>query len=350
MMHRSILVVPLVCVAACSESMQNREEITVWPDGSLHVVVRAEGPQADLADGYPVPLGAPWTPVTASATDGRGQALAAEADFADVSQWPERFAPDDAPHADATARRSARLDVRRTDGKTVYAFTRTFHAPAHGERNALRAFKGKGWLAFDDAPFFRDLPKDLVDVDEDEATPADQERFAGLLRDVFVQAARSHARSVALSILTEGDASLDPARVEGIVDAAGEAVGDVLPTARVRALWQDHDQDPGQEDGAERLAGELRDALRAYLARSLAAAGVSDAAQDTARQRLEGIFAAVDGEVDLWGEGFTVVVEMPGAVAGGDYDLLSHGRAFWHFDGDAFLDGDVVLHVVSVVE
>lgn len=41
---------------------------------------------------------------------------------------------------------------------------------------------------------------------------------------------------------------------------------------------------------------------------------------------------------------------MPGAIAGGNYDMLSRGRAFWHFDGDAFLDGDVVLRVVSVVD
>lgn len=42
---------------ACRET---EEEITVRPDGSLHVELQAKGNVEDLADGYPIPLGGPW--------------------------------------------------------------------------------------------------------------------------------------------------------------------------------------------------------------------------------------------------------------------------------------------------
>lgn len=362
MKHRWILALPLLC-AAC---LENDEEITVRPDGSLHVVVHAKGDAPDLAGGYPVPTGWPWAAVDADtrlwlaeigpdtggprarASVEAGRAgelwkddvtLATEATFRDAADWPERAAPADAPYADAYSRRSARLDVRRVGGRTVYAFTRTLHAPAHG--------------AFDPSEgLLERLPEGVVKTleAEEELSAAEWEDLTGAVRGAFAEAARAYARGAALPIFTEGDASLDPSRVEGLVDAAEGAVGALFQTPRLQAILAASKRDDESGPTFEALERDTRDALRRSLETSLADAGAPEPTRLAARERLEWLFTAVDHDTDLRDETFAFAVRMPGTIVGGNFQALEDGRATWSFEGKELVQGDVVLRVVSVLD
>ena len=241
---RWTLALPLLC-AAC---LENEEEVTVQRDGSLHVVVRAKGDAPDLAGGYAVPCGWPWAAADADTRlwlaeigpdTGGAQArtsveqrragelwkdevtLTAEATFRDAADWPERSAPADAPYADAYSRRSARLEVRHIGARTVYAFTRTYHAPAHGVADPSHGLVER-------------LPEDVVQKLEDEEplSPAEWEALADAVRDAYAEGARAFARGAALPIYTAGDASLDPSRVAELVEAHCFQPGDLVADAR----------------------------------------------------------------------------------------------------------------------
>jgi len=366
----------------CGGCLENKETIEVRPDGSVHVRLQAEGNAADLLDGYPIPVGSPWSVVG----DGKARALhqayvnrdgadkhafqrraeslgfkedktrlAVEADFPRLDAVPEIFAPADHPYRDAFGRRSGRVRIEHKAGRTVYIFERTYHGrDNHVERIFERAHKS--------------LPDDLQKKLEDEGSELTREEIDLACR-VFHEACKDGAehlvREAVLGVFTEGDGNLPVSVVHRAAATAREAVGRVFSVDALRRVaaalerearrkkakapaGTESDQDDKLFD---RLDAESRAALRRALTEVLQSAGLASGTANAILYRLEWQFAAMDHTDDLGDEVFKVRLTLPGTIVAGNFHRRDRDDCVrWKFKGDYLKDRDVVLRAVSVVE
>lgn len=361
MYPRTFLPVLLACsLAACVE---NEEELTIRPDGSVSVRMSAKSKQeTDLADGFPLPFDAAWSPANAATREWIASArshtpsptdreealeLAVDASFASVRDLPRFTAPESEPYRGAYLERTSDLRVETRGGKRVYTFERVYH--------------GRDFARFDVwTNVERDLPKDLYErLDGDgPLSAAERDQIVVATSARMVHGAMAFADDALLSLYTQGDASLSAASNARVHVAVERAVASTATEPRVRALLDALRPVDGADEDDEKGAAELtalerdvRATLRDALARALTAEGVSVAARNGVRGELEARLTAYDHTVDLSDEGFKLVVHMPGTIVGGNFDeRASDDTATFELDGEDLRDRDRVLRVVSVVE
>lgn len=356
---------PLVSLAC----LENEEEITVRPDGSLHVKVSAKGDVADLAQGYPVPLAAPWRPVNdgarewltkvGGATGGAvalarigdervlgkpdtERELAVEADFASVGDLPARCADPADPYADAYLERSASLQVIERGSKTIYVFERTLHARPYG-----RAIFERMWDEEEDEQ--RGKEQLLERFQEGLLTEEEWNEASRQLSGPQEWLARACVREAMLGLYTHGSAALTSEALKLMLDRVDQRVEDAFSVSRLKALPRDAEE----LDGAlTRMHAESRDAIREEVVRTLAEARISSEEQNAVAFALEREFTAYDHSVDVSDETFEVSVTLPGELVTGNFESLEYfdPKAYWKIEGHELLLGDVTLRAVSVVE
>jgi len=379
-MKRIARIAPLLVLLGLGACLENEEEIVVHPDGSVTVREAAKGDRADLANGYPVPLDAGWTLVgedaerwlqlvgadTGSATvqrrvgevawpeDGEGDEyqprLVVERRFDSVADLPEWFAPAAEPYRTAFLRRTARLDVRRANGRTVYVFERTFHDRGQGPRDALTASGD-------------DLPQDLREkLEAKEPITGDEWLFIEhVVRAAFADAGEEFARDAILGLYTKGDASLSPRAVPSILEAVREAAGATVALATIQAVYEanlvQEDQrnraSDEEDEGGRLLRGmedDLHQAIREALTTALDREGVEESTRNAVLFGLEWGFTAYAHSDDIQDEKFRVQITLPGTLVAGNYDESEDGTARWEFEGEELGEHDVVLRAVSVLE
>ena len=368
-MKPKTLVVLALTATAC---LENEEEIRIRPDGSARVVVTARGDLPDLAGGYPIPLGAPWSPRTqdterwirelgadtGSAAVRRrldeitwsGVAkheeeveLSVSRELRSVEDWPRWFAPRDEPYRTAYLERGAKLEIIERGARTIYVFERVYHGVDYGRLDASRredeALAGI-WDRFDERDPFTD--GEWRDIRDGLA------RIAGDVAELYL-------REALVDVVTEGpfgDGALPLDAVPAMVRDVRQAADALVTLGKLQHL--NHLVYTEQEDETgrflEEYEREYRDTLRRVLAETLAAAGVADPTIHAAGYSLEWSFTAFDQWADLADEQFVVKVEMPGVLIGGNFHGSSGNVAEWRFDGETLRLGDVVMRVVSVLE
>jgi len=349
----------LLLASACIES---EEEIEVRSDGSLAVSVKCTGGASDLATGFALPLGQPWTlaenspGVALSSALGRAPRLVAvegvtepenksrataRAHFASAAELPRFYAPADEPYRDAYLARDTRLSISTSGGRTVYVFERTFGARTWGERYALAGLEKR-------------LPEDIQETLRESAdfSDAQWDVLAPIVTEEYEKSALSFARDALVSTYTLGDASLPTAVLQSTLDALRRDLRSTLDEARLRRMYaalreEDADFEHDPDVNPDLL---VRGLLRDGIARELSAAQVPETTRNSILGRLEWSFTAFDATADLQDESFSVHVTLPGTVIDGNFAELEGSRASWEFDGEELADKPVVLRAVSVVE
>ncbi len=372
-MNPSLLHLPLLsALLVLPACLENEEEITVRPDGSVEVTVRAKGDPGDLADGYAVPLGVPWKPETpdtarwlsevgndtgsaaiqtrANEVDwpvAEGESkpeveLAATRSFASVEEWPRWFAPESEPYRTAYLERSAKLEIRRLPARRVFVFERTYH--------------GKDFVALD---FTHGIDEELPELtgrwdDEQGFTPEEWTRIRDVLARRQVDSAEHFVNDAVLGLYTQGDASLPATRLSPLVHAVRAAVEGYVSVPRLMRLREltlgAGSADENEEAVFEDYIAGYRDTIRSTAAETLAEAGLERPTLNAVLFALEWGFTSFDHFTDLGDEEFRVELALPGTIVGGNYDETSEGRAHWKFDGENLQQGDVTLRAVSVLE
>jgi hypothetical protein len=363
----------LIALAACVE---NEEEITIRPDGSASIRLSAKGKAEDLADGYGLPLAAPWTATNAETLEwmrligadmgsaavrgnldrltashgaidaGREMKLEVRADFASVKDWPRWFAPESEVYRTAYLERSASLAIESKSGRKVYTFERVFHAREF-ERFDLGSTLKRG------APeVFAKLEKKPEELSAEERAKLVDAAVEGL-----VSTSRAFASDALASAYSAGDASVASSILLGALSDAQRAVADVATRQRVSAVlaWELDKKSVATGAAVEPMSGkvlerEIRATLRASLAAALAARGVPLGIRNAIRGELEWHLAAYDATDDLADESFKVTVHMPGVIVGGNCAAIGGSDAVWEFKGTDLQDRERVLRAVSVVE
>ncbi len=356
-MNRSLLAscALAVCLASC---LENEEEITVHPDGTVSVRMSAKGQPSDLADGHPIPLHAPWIAdsvetaawirnadaATSSALAQDELTLAVRADFASANDVPRWLAPQAEPYPTAYLERATSLSIESKSGRRVYAFARVFHG------RSFEAFSL--WKALEQR-MPDELQEKLDKLDEDgsvEITADERERLIELGTAIFMETSIPYARNALLSVYTAGDASLDPRAVSRVVDGVRDSLAAVVNRPRIASIVDRALAVEKVDDEIERLEADARASLRSSLDSALVAEGVPVATRNAIRGQLEWTFTAFDHTTDLGDEKFQVTVRMPGLVVGGNFDEQDGSSVIWRFDGEDLNDRDRVLRVVSVLD
>ncbi len=349
--------------------LENDEDIVIRPNGSVEVRVSASGKARDLADGYPVPLEAPWIPegedtrtwidvvgrdsgsrevqakVGASPfrdrPDEEKVTLAARATFDSVKHWPEWFAPAAESYRTAYVRRTAGLSIERKGPRTIYQFERIFHRRPRVAESAWNRIGER-------------IPKDIHERLEQKVQPdaADWARIVPIVSTVFQEMSEAFARDSLLGVYTLGDATLSVDGFARILGRIRPAVSGFVTTERLKSLHQALDaHDSSGPDPLERFEDGIRGVVRQAFEDGLAAEGVRAPVRNAIRERLEWNYTAFDHTADLGAETFQVHVTMPGIVVGGNYDRCdSPSKITWSFKGEALLEGDAILRVVSILE
>jgi hypothetical protein len=355
--------------------LENDEEITVRPDGSVSVEIAAKGKMKDLSDGYPVPLDGPWSPQTdatrewlrlvgpdtgsapvranAEALGGRSALLPADqdvelrvrAEFASVRDLPRFFAPASEAFRSAYLERASELRVEKKGARTVYTFERTY--------------RGRAFERFDtESRMKKVVPKKLfAKLEKDEPLgDGEREQVAAAAVDAMRGVSVDTAGEALGSIYVQGDASLPIADAAKILDAVRGEIERVVTRERIDRILAGAFPVAGQaksEDSEREIASlerDVREALRSSFERAIAVAGVAGPARNALRGELEWLFTAHDHTGDLGDDSFQVVVHLPGTIVGGNADEAGGGTATWKFDGEGLRDRDRVLRAVSVVE
>lgn len=371
----------LIALAACVE---NEEEITIRPDGSASVRVAAKGKADDLADGYGVPLAAPWTATndetlewmrvlgqdTGSAavranlarldashgaiTSDREMKLEARADFASVKDWPRWFAPESEVYRNAYLERSASLTVESKSGHKIYTFERVFHA------REFERFDLGTWLK-------RNLPQEtMVKLEKKQVlSPEERAKVVKAAVEGLLRTSMAFASDAMATAYTAGDGSLsirEQTKILAFVQgwlaqrAEDQRVSDVL-------AWEleDTQRSPGADAdprSGKALESDIRRTLRKGLGEALQIENVPLSTQNAILGELEWKLTAYDATCDAADESFKVTVHMPGKIVGGNCDRFKavntpfeeSGDATWEFKGTDLQDRERVLRVVSVVE
>jgi len=362
----------ILAAAACVE---NEEVIEVRADGSVVVTVRAESDRPeDFTDGYSIPLHEPFIPVGttteawiatvgpdtgSAALRSRGDAatdrlpggdrdleLSSRAVFESVEDWPEFYAPPGEPYRTAYLRRSADLTIEKRGGKTVYVFERTFHR---------RAQARPVWIDIAER-----IPEEIGERIEDGAeTPLDMAKLTRIVREAHGALTRSLVRDALEGIYTRGDASLPLAAHSRIVTSVGDAMSryfDGVSLDELLAATRRYDElektgAAPEEHPLTTFETEFRDRVRSAFTLALEAEkAIVPRIRNAVLERLEWSFTSMDATSDLGDESFQVAVAMPGTIVAGNYDGIDgRGRTLWRFGND-FVDTDVRMRVVSVLE
>lgn len=358
------LVLPLA--AAC---LENEEQIEIRPDGSVRLTVVARGDAADLAEGYPVPLEAPWelasvdakrwverfgastgSPEVRARLDEIGWGvkdndeieLQVTRELPSVDALPRWYASERDPYHEAYLERGASLKILERGERKVYVFERTFHGRL-GER--FDPLKRLGAV-------LEEHEDELEQLDDGDALPPELwDRVATTLHDTYREMAELYARRSLEGLYTRGDASLPPQRLPELVASVVDAVAAVVSRQRLDGIYALYLQDDDAAGEAfETMAAEIRQTLRNTLTAGLAEDGMNRATINAVLFELESSFTAVDHDSDLGDEDFRVVVEMPGEIVSGNFDSTDGWTATWTFDGDKIGENGKVLRVVSVLE
>lgn len=361
--------------------LENEEAIVVGSDGSIVVTVGAKGDPDDLTDGYAVPLGARWRPVSADAerwlaevgTDTGGELTrvglegvewdpeASEEDeskaelfvqgrFDSVEEWPRWFAPESDPYRTAYLERSATLSVQELEDRTVYVFERVYHG-----RNTHRV------------DFFAQLEAGLTEellerIGEGEPlTDEEWQRVAHVVKRANQDSGEIFAREALAGAFTENEPGFDPSSLirpsalPFILGEVREAAGTVMAledVQRVHALIALDES--GTDAEIEGLMNDMerrhRQAIRQALRSALEEEKVDITARNAVLYGLEWGFTFYDHLTDLADETYEVTIEMPGVVLDGNFRNARDNRASWEFEGQALRQGPVNMRVTSVVE
>lgn len=351
-MRSAHLFIPLAL--ALGSCLENEEEITVHPDGSIAVAVSAKGRPSDLEDGFPVPLEAPWTAANEATIEWIGGSrarpdedatLAVRAQFDSAGALPRFFAPGSDGYGTAYLERSTDVRIERKSGRTVYVFERTYHGRTFERLDALSLVQVA-------------LGSELFAKIENEDDLDDRERaeIAHAAVRVLRRIPETLAGDALLAAYTQGDASIAPAAAERIRSDVRSAIERVVTEERLARIVDGLFPPPGQpkspegDDDLERMDVEVRETLRGAFARGLEAERIPPADRNALRGQLEWLFTARDHTEDLGDETFRVSVRLPGTIVGGNHDGIDDGAATWKFDGSGLRDRDRVLRVVSVAE
>jgi hypothetical protein len=367
-----------VCVSSC---LENEEEITVRPDGSVSVRMSAHGKPDDLADGYPISLDAPWigdsettatwlrdvgrdtgsarvrenlrqlAPGSNELTTDDDVVVAVRADFRSASDMPRWMAPDSEPYRTAYLERSTDLHVETKSGRRVYTFERVFRGRSFDRFSLWERLKQR-------MPAELQAKMDQLDQDDSlELTLQERDRLIDILTTTLTDTAMAHADSALLSVYTAGDASLDPRAVQRVLDSARESLATVVgreAIAPIVATFLAAAKANSKGDEAfvalAQLESRSRESVRSSLDAALARDGVPLPTRNAIRGQLEWTFTALDHTSDLGDESFEVTVHMPGIVVGGNFDEREDATVRWSFEGEGLNDRDRVLRVVSVVD
>ena len=370
MKHTASLAGLVALALAAPACLENEEEIEIRADGSVRVVVTARGDLPDLANGYPVPLAAPWRPKTLETErwlrelgmdtgsaavrerlaeinwpkepgeDEPEAELRVAREFGSVEEWPRWFAPEGEPYRTASLARDARLEIREQGERKVYVFERVYRGTDYGRLDP--SARGEAELEGVWAKF-------------DERNPFSEEEWQDIRDTValnYMDVAELFVRDAVIGVFTEGDASLSPHAVPGMVAAVRRAADEQVSLEelhRLNELMVAEDEDAA---GAllEDFEREYRDTIRSTLATALVAQEVDEPTTNAVLFALEWGFTSFDHYGDLGDETFEVTVAMPGVLVGGNFHNSSGSHAEWSFDGEALQQGDVVMRAVSVLE
>lgn len=341
-----------LCLAAC---LENEEDITVHPNGSVSVRMSSKGKPDDLADGYPIPLAAPWiadSEDTEAWIGGRVSSsddltLAVHADFRSVDELPQWIAPPSEPYRTAYLARSTDLRIDTKSGRRVYTFERVFHA---------REFERFDMWGAVEHRLPKALNEKLKQIGEDDSVQMTADERAELIDAAtmtFIDKSIPHAENALLAVYTAGDASVDPRAVDRAIEDVRISLSGVVVRDRIAKLvdmFLAKRADDAKNDEIKQLESQLRESLRTSLDVTLAKNGVPLPTRNAVRGQLEWSFTAFDHTTDLGDESFKLIVHMPGIVVGGNFDERDGTSVSWKFDGEGLHDRDRVLRVVSVAD
>jgi len=341
---------PLALLASLAACLEVEESVAVRPDGSVHVVVAAKGDRADLENGFPLPTWGAWRGANEATVNwlcGAGSAkdsleLAVQADFRNIGQLPQYWAPPGEPYRTAGLSRTTELEVTTKGCRTIYTFTRVLGA---------RRFADWSPSARIEANLDDELRKTLEaqgDLDNEQWG-----RATVLVRKAYEEATRATVRSALAGIYTRGSADLGVEAFEQVLERVVSAVGQPISEPRLRALYFLLRHQQGQREAIPEqldLDRTTRGVVRQELPAALAEAGVAEGVCNAMLESLEWNFAALDQTNDLGDEKLSLRLALPGRIVDGNFDRLEDGSAVWKIDGGDLHDRDVMLRAVSVVE
>lgn len=381
-MHRRLTVLALAGMTVFGGCLENEEEITVSEDGSVSIRVSAAGYPHDIADGYPVPLHAPFkawgeetdnwvsrfgadtgSPSVQQAVgktswtgpDGKPKSIkiASHGEFDRLEDLPSWFAPTREPYRTAYLERTGTLRIEAKGGKKLYHFERRFHS---------RRFKG--WDAME--LIKEGIPEETMELlaRGEELDAETEASLIELAQRSFHRTVSAHVRDAVAGLYLEGDATLPVETWQAVVDQIttdATVPAERLREVRRRSLERDLRVKRLQEKGLQlppedkveyfgRLEQEVRGRLRESLQRTLASNGIPLEVIHAVQARLEWSFTDLGNTADLGGEKFKVTVHLPGVAVAGNYAENKGGTVRWVFSGDELRDRTVVLEAVSVLE
>jgi hypothetical protein len=364
----------LAFLPAC---LENEEQLTVRPDGSCSVRVKAKGEAPDFAEGYPIPTGLEWKVERADVPEYLGWVrtgmkseelrsrlpqdkqknlefeLAGE--FASVRQLPKYYASGLDPYRTAYLARATELKVEPRGSKTLYSFERRFGAREYARFDSWSRMQ-------------RALPGELVRridrASEGELQLTTDERASVTHAAVVAlrAAALAHVEDALLADYTLGNATIPASVAAGIRLRVEQALSGVITDERLRAILdllcapaanRQSASSETEKQASARLAAiesETRDTLRKGTREALAGVHAGLDIANAILAQLESSLTALDQTNDLNDETFRLRLHLPGALVGGNYDKLEDGAAVWEFKGSDLQDREIVLRAVSVVE
>ncbi len=361
----------LFVVGACNE---NEETITVREDGSATVELSVNGDANDVADGYSIPLQAPWIadseatrewlklvgPDTGAAanrtrlaaldpsskvfSEKDKVALSVHADFASLAELPRFYAPPSEPYADAFLDHKTSLTVRQEGSRRVFVFERRYGA---------REFER-----------FDVWTQVQNEIGEDEAKKLDgthpiehslRERVIDAATGSLLRSLSNFADDALTPLFTEGRAELSAASAVRVRGAVRSAIAREVSREHVAQLVAKILPENGVTNGTEddelsSFEASTRDLLRRTLESALAAEGVGASTRNAVRGELEWRFTHLDHTTDLGDDKFELTVKLPGTIVGGNADSIDGSTAIWKFEGQTLRDRERVLTAVSVLE
>jgi hypothetical protein len=361
-----------ICLSAC---LDNEEDISIRTDGSASVRLSAEGDAKDLADGYPLPLAAPWVadgaqtldwirlvgPDTGSAAtrenlarSGRGPIdtthkvrLQVRADLPSVTSLPRWCAPESEIYRTAYLERTASLAIESKSGHRVFTFERAYRSREFERLDLFGQIK-------------KHAPEDLITrlTHGDVLAEHERKQLSEIASRALVDTSAAFARDALGSVYTAGDASLPAATIAAVRAEVRAGLERVAGAERVRETIDaelprdptDPRVDESSPASGKTLERDVRAALRSTLNAAMESARVPVATQNAIRGELEWRLTAYDASCDLADETFKVTVHMPGTIVAGNYDALAGDAASWEFKGSDLQDRERVMRVVSIVE
>lgn len=358
-MRRPTHALMMFVVLMTSACLERETDITVHEDGSMSVMLAADGDPQDLLEGYPLPTDAPWTGTDPASRlwlmpgerelivehaveqDNGNQRVRVEltAEFASASELPIFAAAETDTYRQAGLETRTALVVEEKLGRRIYVFERIYVGRKPLYRNQQR---------FSEAAMKAVPQAVLAKLEANEPlTSTEWEGLAAAFGEIYRHGATTFVREALLPVYTRGDADLSVETAQGMLERVAEAVA-----ASVDPLFFIEYQQRGGKgsDALAHVEEQARVTVRASLSTNLDGAGVAWETRNAVLLELESLLAGWDHTDDLRDESFKISVNMPGRIVGGDFQESEASTARWTFDGKQLLEGDRVLRVVSVVE